>query len=194
MKTAVLIDGGYLRACARRAGHQYDPPFIERFSKLCTVQDEYLMRVLYYDSPQYRGKVQLPVSGGNTTFQATDNWLVEVSKFPRFAVRRGTIAFRGWTPKNIPIAGGALTDQDFSPQFEQKGVDMRIGLDIAVMADRRSVDRLVLVSGDTDMIPVMKHARRSGLEVVLIQLAAPTRALHDSLQSHSDLIRSVGWS
>jgi uncharacterized LabA/DUF88 family protein len=194
MKTAVLIDGGYLRACAKKVGKNYDPAFIEAFSKKCTLADEYLMRVLYYDSPQFRGKVQLPVSGNNTNFQASDQWLVDVAKLERFAVRRGTLAWRGWVPKNIPLAGGAaLTDQDFAPTFEQKGVDMRIGLDIAVMADRRTVDRLVLVSGDTDMIPVMKHARRAGLEVVLVQLPAPTRSLHDGLRSHSDMVRAVAW-
>jgi uncharacterized LabA/DUF88 family protein len=194
MKTAILIDGGYLRACAKRAGHQYDPVFIEKFSKKCTVAPEYLLRVLYYDSPQFRGKVQLPVSGASTNFQASDRWLEDLAKLERFAVRRGTIAFRGWTPRNIPIAGAALTDQDFAPTFEQKGVDMRIGLDIAIMSDRRSADRLVLVSGDTDMIPVMKHARKSGIEVVLIQLPAPTRTLHDSLKAHSDLVRDAAWA
>ncbi|WP_454649275.1 NYN domain-containing protein [Bradyrhizobium liaoningense] len=195
MKTAILIDGGYLRACAKRAGHQYDPAFIEAFSKRCTAPPEYLLRVLYYDSPQFRGKVQLPVSGASTNFQASDKWLEDLAKLERFAVRRGTIAFRGWVPKNIPLPGGApLTDQDFTPTFEQKGVDMRIGLDIAIMSDRRVADRLILVSGDTDMIPVMKHARRAGIEIILAQLPAPTRPLHDTLKAHSDSVRNTPWS
>lgn len=56
----------------------------------------------------------------------------------------------------MTIAATALTDADFAPIFEQKGVDMRIGLDIATFAERRSVERVLLVSGDTDMIPAMK--------------------------------------
>jgi hypothetical protein len=48
-----------------------------------------------------------------------------------FAVRRGVLKFRGFKPKKIPIATAKLTDDNFVPDFEQKGVDMRIGLDMA---------------------------------------------------------------
>jgi uncharacterized LabA/DUF88 family protein len=193
MKVALLIDGGYLRACAKAAGKNYDNPFIETFSLHCILQGEYLLRVYYYDAPQYRGTVQLPVSGNNTTFQSSDTWLNDLAKLERFAVRRGTLGFRGWKPKTIPIAGHALTDNDFAPIFEQKGVDMRIGLDIANFSQTKSVDRIILVSGDQDMIPAMKQARKAGLEVALIQLPAPSKTLHDTLHAHSDLVRSVTW-
>jgi len=62
------------------------------------------------------------------TFQGNDNGLRELAKIERFSVRRGTLGFRGWKPRNIPI-GAPLTDKDFKPVFEQKGVDIRIGLD-----------------------------------------------------------------
>jgi len=193
MKVALLIDGGYLRACSKAAQKTYDNAFIEKFALHCVAVDEYLLRIYYYDAPQYRGTVQLPVSGQPTTFQSNDAWLNELAKLDRFAVRRGTLGFRGWTPKKIPIAGAALSDADFSPTFEQKGVDMRIGLDIANFANTMAVDRIILVSGDQDMIPAMKQARKSGLEVVSVQLAAPSKQLHDTLKAHSDLIRSVAW-
>ncbi len=193
MKTVVMIDGGYLRASAAKASKTYDNPFIHSFSKNCVEPSEYLLRILYYDAPQYRGTVQLPASGGTATFQANDHWLNELAKLEKFAVRRGTLGFRGWKPKKIPIAGRALTDTDFSPIFEQKGVDMRIGLDIASMSNQKSVERIILVSGDTDMIPAMKHARKAGLEIVVVQLAPPTKSLHDTLLAHLDFMRSVQW-
>ena len=68
MKTAVLIDGGYLRACAKVAKKKYDNAFIERFSAVCRVKSEYLFRIFYCDAPQFRGTVKLPVSGGDFTF------------------------------------------------------------------------------------------------------------------------------
>ncbi|HEY9234921.1 MULTISPECIES: NYN domain-containing protein [Phenylobacterium] len=195
MKTALLIDGGYVRACARAAGHQYDNQFIEAFAQKCvSAPPEYLFRVFYYDAPQFRGTRNLPVSGNPTNFQSSDNWLKELAKLERFAVRRGSLGFRGWRPRNLPLQGGApLTDADFEPIFEQKGVDMRIGLDIATFSERRSVDRVVLVSGDTDMIPAMKHARKAGIEVVLIQLPQPALRLHDDLQAHADVVRLIAW-
>jgi hypothetical protein len=193
MKTVLLIDGGYLRACAKVVGKTFDNPFIEKFSRNCTEQPEYLLRVLYYDSPRFRGKVQAPVSGSHVSFQASEQWLDDLAKLERFAVRRGTIGFRGWKPVKIPISGTPLTDADFAPVFEQKGVDMRIGLDIASYANAKAADRIVMVSGDTDMIPAMKHARKAGLEVVIVQLPPPVKPLHGNLQAHADLVRQAPW-
>lgn len=194
MKTVLLVDGGYLRACAKAANLTYDNPFIERFCPHCFTADEYALRYYYYDAPQYRGRVRLPVSGAQTSFSASDQWLNDLAELERFAVRRGTVGFRGWQPKNIPIqlAGGqALTDADFKPAFEQKGVDMRIGLDIASFSQEGVVERILLVSGDTDMIAAMKVARKAGLEVGLIQI--PARTLHQHLKMHCDFVRHVGW-
>lgn len=194
IKTALLIDGGHLRVCAKKSGRDYDNQLIEDFSGPCFAGDEYLYRIFYYDSPQYRGKATLPVSGSETKFQANDKWLRELATVERFAVRQGTLGFRGWKPKKTPIPGNALTDNDFVPIFEQKGVDMRIGLDIATFSERGSVDRILLVSADTDMIPAMKHARKSGIEVGLIQLPVPPALnLHDTLKAHADFVRYVGW-
>jgi len=193
VKTVLLVDGGYLRACAKGAKQTYDNSFIERFCHACFVADEYLFRIFYYDAPQYRGKTTLPVSGGETSFQASDKWLHDLAKLERFAVRRGTLGFRGWKPKVLPTGGGALNDSDFEPIFEQKGVDMRIGLDIATFSDNRTAHRVILVSGDTDMIPAMKHARKAGLEVGLVQLPAPAYQLTNTLKAHADFVRHIGW-
>ena len=193
MKTVVMIDGGYIRAAAARAARTFDNDFIRTFSGGCVSPGEYLIRVIYYDAPLYRGSVQLPVSGLAKKFEGSDAWLDDLAGSHRFAVRRGALGFRGWKPKTTPISGRALTDEDFSPVFEQKGVDMRIGLDIASMSERRSVDRIVLVSGDTDMVPAMKHARKAGLEVVMIQPPPPTLPLHKLLRAHSDCVREAPW-
>lgn len=109
-----------------------------------------------------------------------------------FAVRRGVLKFRGFVLKKIPYTPTTpLTDDDFEPSFEQKGVDMRIGLDMAIMAENRSADRLVLATNDTDCIPAMKHARRSGIQVVLIVLPGCKPA--PELLAHCDYARSIQW-
>ena len=58
----------------------------------------------------------------------------------------------------IEVAG--LVDADFVPALRQKGVDMRIGLDIASIALKRQADTIVLVAGDADFVPAAKLARR----------------------------------
>lgn len=85
----------------------------------------------------------------------------------------------------------ALTDQDFEPVFEQKGVDMRIGLDIALFSDVRSVERILLISGDTDCIPAMKHGRKAGLQIIMIEV--PGSRLAPELLTHCDFKRTVAW-
>jgi hypothetical protein len=39
-KVAVLIDGGFLRVIAKKAGKTYDPDFIEKFAHACKAIDE----------------------------------------------------------------------------------------------------------------------------------------------------------
>ena len=195
MKSILLIDGGYLRKVARDAGHTYTNDFIEAFSRVCVLDGESLQRVLYYDCPQYRGRQRLPVSGKSKQFTASDKWLTDLACRELFAVRRGTLAFRGWVPRSTPIEErGALTDDHFRPNFEQKGVDMRIGLDIATISANGRIDRIVLLSGDTDLIPAMKHARKASLEVIGIQLPIPpAESLRPALCAHLDGVRRVKW-
>ena len=195
MKSILLIDGGYLRNISRNAGYTYTPDFIEAFSRACSEEGEILQRVLYYDCPLYRGKQRKPVSGIIQEFRASDNWLTDLARRELFAVRRGTLAFRGWVPRKIPISGGRdLTDDDFRPNFEQKGVDMRIGLDIATISGNGRIDRIVLVSGDTDLIPATKHARKTNLQVMGVQLPVPpAQPLAPALCAHLDSVRNVCW-
>lgn len=190
-RVAVLIDGGHLRALAKQAKLKYNPDYIEKIAHACVEQGESLQRILYYDCAPFVGKVRLPVSGNEHEFKGSDGWLRDLAERNLFAVRRGVLKFRGFKPKKIPIAAKPLTDADFAPDFEQKGVDMRIGLDIANHAAARSVDRIILVSGDTDCLPAMKHARISGLQVVLATM--PNHKVAPELLWHSDFERRVAW-
>ncbi len=84
-----------------------------------------------------------------------------------------------------------LTDADFKPDFEQKGVDMRIGPDIAAYAANHAVKRIILVSNDTDCVPALKYGRRAGLQTVLIE--PPKVRLAPELLAHIDFRRPVFW-
>src|SRR5271154_3009559 len=70
-------------------------------------------------------------------------WLHELSRKDLFAVRVGVLKFRGFflKPSKIPFTPtGPLSDTDFEPKFEQKGVDKRIGLDMATLSANRSIE------------------------------------------------------
>jgi uncharacterized LabA/DUF88 family protein len=190
-RVALLIDGGHLRVLSKQAGYDFNPAFIERLAHACVEESEELLRILYYDCAPFSGTVRLPVSGARKTYKGDDNWLRELAACDLFAVRLGVLKFRGFSPRQTPISGEKLSDDDFKPNYEQKGVDMRIGLDIATFSTHRSVDRIILLSGDTDCVPAMKHARICGLQVVLIEL--PRQNTAKELTWHADIRRAVTW-
>ena len=172
--------------------YRYNPDFIERIALSIIHKDEQLFRILYYDCDPYTGTVRLPVSGDRRTFDAR-SWLDILAAKDYFAVRRGILKFRGFKLKKIPVKSTSLSDDDFYPDFEQKGVDMRLGLDIATFSVSKAVDRIILVSGDTDCVPAMKHGRIAGLQIVIVQLPSPAQKLSRELLWHADECRDIQW-
>ena len=141
-----------------------------------------LYRTFYYDARPYTNKHHRPVSGAAIDYARTEQarfreQLFDLLRSSRsVAVRLGEIRkepSRSWTLNSEPqkrllngsLALENLADEDFSPAIRQKGVDMRIGLDIATLTLKKHVDTIVLVSGDAD--PAAKLARREGVRFVL---------------------------
>jgi uncharacterized LabA/DUF88 family protein len=81
-----------------------------------------------------------------------------------------------------------ITERDVNIGLRQKGVDMRIGLDIATMTLKHQVDTLVLVTGDSDFVPAAKLARREGVEFLLDPL---WQQVSDELNEHVDGVVSA---
>ena len=197
MKIAVLIDGGYLRSICQKEGMVYNNDFIESFSYRCIAPEEQLFRIYYYDAPPFVGTVKTPVSGENLVFEDKSGWIKHLSQKEKFAVRTGRLAFRGFKLKKEKfefIDQEKLTDQHFRPIFEQKGVDMRIGLDIATLSNNKIVDRIALVSGDADIEPALKYGRIAGVQTVLILIEEYKRKTYDRLMFHADIKRIVSIS
>jgi uncharacterized LabA/DUF88 family protein len=187
--------GAHIRALCKQANKRpKDPAYIEKIAKACQGQDEVIHRIMFYDSGGFTGTAKQPVSGQTKQFTANDKWLHDLSYKDLFSLRLGILKFRGFVlnPARIPYTPGQpLTDADFYPDFEQKGVDMRIGIDIANLSANRSVERIALATNDTDCIPAMKHARRMGLQIVLI--CFPGFRPVPELLAHSDFRRDIQW-
>lgn len=203
-KTAVLIDAGFLRVFLPKTfGFGDLARIIEAFAFSCISPDEgeEMHRVLYYDCPPYDGSVAgkphpLDVTRTPNSLAHRNFWNAVLSQLkgkPHFAVRLGEMSFDGWaltrraTWDLVERHRAPLAD-DFVPVLHQKGVDLRIGLDVALMARDRLIDRIVIVSGDADIVPAMKVARREGVQVVLASMGHGIKA---SLREHADLYRNV---
>ncbi len=79
------------------------------------------------------------------------------------------------------------TDDDFEIDTKQKGVDMRLGLDVASLAFKQQVDQIVIVAADADFVPAAKLARREGIDVVLDRMGEHRAAI--DLLEHVDALR-----
>ena len=80
-----------------------------------------------------------------------------------------------------------LTDNNFTVALRQKGVDTRIGMDIAAITLKRQANVIVLVSGDADFVPAAKFARREGMQFILDPL---WQNVSPDLSKHIDGLRS----
>lgn len=80
-----------------------------------------------------------------------------------------------------------ITSNDLDLNLEQKGVDMRIGVDISSLVFKHQVDQIILISGDSDFVPAAKQARREGIDFILDPMHSPIK---DDLFEHIDGIRT----
>ena len=139
-------------------------------------------RIYYYDCPPSNEEVVLPISKTKYSFSSSKGYnymaqlLKDLKRKDFFAVREGILSFKGWTLKKSCYSKSGeftvpkLNDDCFSPSLQQKGVDTKIGLDIAWASYEKIAKIIVLVTGDSDFAPAMKTARRNGIFVYLYTL------------------------
>jgi uncharacterized LabA/DUF88 family protein len=162
-----------------------------------------LLRILVYDCRPLAKRVHNPISGRCVDFaeSQTFRFRTELHRqllcLRKVALRYGELADRNrWSIRdratkrllNRTLRMEDLHDDDVVYDVSQKGVDTKMSLDIASLAYKRLVDRIVLVTGDSDFVPAAKLARREGLDVVLDPLwgyVAPSLHEHiDGLRTH----------
>lgn len=80
-----------------------------------------------------------------------------------------------------------IEDHQVRLGLRQKGVDMRIGLDIASITLKKQAQTIILVSGDGDFVSAAKLARREGMQFILDPL---WQSVNDDLFEHIDGLQS----
>lgn len=200
---AILIDGGFAK---RKLGTSQKPAtadsfreLVEAISKSPELVGSRLHRVYYYDSVPLESSEKNPLSGELLEFgkqpivSRSRQLFAQLSRLPLFAVRLGELSFNGWTTpeKKLRKSEGAqvtISSEDLKPHITQKGVDMRIGMDIAALALKKHAQIIVLVTGDSDFVPAMKFARREGAQLFLVPLG---HRIKDAMYEHSDRMLEV---
>lgn len=78
-----------------------------------------------------------------------------------------------------------LDENDIAINIRQKGVDIRIGLNITsvTLKKKQAAKKIILTSDDSDFVPASKLARREGMEFVLDPM---WQKIPDDLFGHID--------
>lgn len=199
-KTAILIDGGFYRKRAKYLwGEKNAEDRAKELEAYCWAHlrrkdngvDRQLYRIFYYDcAPIGRRSIYHPLKKANVELEKSSTYawatafIEELKRRRKFAVRLGELSgqmyynLRPSVTKDL-LSGKrtleSLTEDDFVFISQQKGVDMRIGIDIASMTYKKQVDQIILISGDSDFVPAAKMARREGIDFILDPLWANVR-------------------
>ena len=210
MLTAILVDGGFYR---RRAQSVFgDISAVDRANELEAYCRRHLSshgdkselyRIFYYDCEPSSKRIYHPFLKQQVDLSKTElyrwslDFINELKRKRKFAIRLGHLAEEQanyfLSPQCVKeLCNGKRTwdnisETDFRIDIKQKGVDMKIGLDIASLAYKRQVQQIVLIAGDSDFVPAAKLARREGIDFILDPLGAPIKP---NLLEHIDGLRS----
>lgn len=206
ISTAILVDGGFYckrayyfwgeKSPKERADELYD-----YCMKLLHNQHEqrYLYRIFYYDCPPVEKNVYNPLTkrsvdlAKSDEYKWTNEFFKELKSKRKVALRMGRLsenslhynikpeAFKKLVNGQITISD--LTDNDLKLNLEQKGVDMRVGIDISSLSFKKHVDQIILIAGDSDFVPAAKQSRREGIDFILAPMGATIKA---DLYEHID--------
>ncbi|MEO9806695.1 MAG: NYN domain-containing protein [Reichenbachiella sp.] len=209
VNVAILIDGGFFLKRYRKLfnGYGHTPQEVSKaLVKMCNDHlspKDYLYRIFYYDCLPLIKKAHNPVSKKAIDFSKSDaasfrlNFFEELKKKRKIALRLGYLkSTNNWiiSPERTKallkgiISIDDLEERDVSFQIQQKSVDMKIGLDIASLAHKERVNKIILISGDGDFVPAAKLARREGIDFVLDPM---WNNIDQSLFEHIDGLKST---
>ena len=214
-KTAILVDGGYYRVRSRDLwGKKSSTDRAEELYQYCMYhitepqEPRDLYRIFYYDCPPMTRTIRHPLTKTDIDYSSlpgthwSNDFFRQLVEKRKVALRMGELAESTATfvlkesALNDLLSGSksisSLTETDFRIDVKQKGVDMRIGLDVASLAQNRLVNQIVLIAGDSDFLPVVKMARKSGIDVLLDPMKQfPKRSMQehvDGIESFTDLM------
>jgi uncharacterized LabA/DUF88 family protein len=203
-KVVFVIDGWFMRKrIYKLKTFYYNGKNIRRYCLSLLKPDQVVYRIFYYDTEPLSQKGHNPITKKMIDFSitpvaVTQNKLLDsIRSTPNFALRLGRTlwADNAWMLKD-GILGSLLEKKctiddlmegDVIPLIRQKAVDMKMGLDIASIATKRLADTLIIITGDADVVPALKLARKEGMQVGIDPLY---NFIDPELREHVDFICS----
>lgn len=205
LRYAVLLDGGFVIKKLQQASRSF--PSADDIAQLCVdiaahpnLQGYELLRNYFYHARPATDTITNPLSKERTNLADTHihrqhlSLLDRLEMKPHFAIRLGDTVAQDWRLGSSALRALAsnprpIEANDLVPNITQKGVDLRIGLDMARLALREMVRIMIVVTGDSDLVPAFKFARREGMTIYLQTLGHGVRR---ELKTHADVVLPHG--
>lgn len=147
---AVYLDAGYVEKVLQREHPGARVDFGKLARRMAEPND--LLRAYYYNCLPYQSPVPTPEE--KQRYEKKFRFIEALSFVPRFQVRLGQLAVVG-------------VDQNGNRLFQQKRVDLMLGVDMALMAAKGRVTHVALFTGDSDTIPAVEAVKQEGVLVTL---------------------------
>lgn len=204
-KYALLLDGGFVIKKLQKALGQFPKP--EDIEEACgrlqqhpLLADESLLRIYFYHAPPAQEALINPIDqkrlqlSATPIFRQNNSLLDRLEMMPNFALRLGETITHDWkigsaAMKSLTCGSPRMLEaNDLVPNTAQKGVDLRIGLDIARLSLRQLVSTIVVATGDSDLVPAFRFARREGIRVYLDHMGHKVRR---ELKADADAVLDI---
>jgi uncharacterized LabA/DUF88 family protein len=149
-KACVFIDGGYLFKVQRDLGLR-SLDLLRLSSDI--VGNYQRMRTYFYDADPYQSNP--PTTDEKERLRKKQGFFDRLNRLDNFEVRKGYLRLKGTDASS----GNKI--------FEQKGVDVKLAVDLLRLSLRGGIQLACLIAGDGDFVPIVEIAKDAGVEVRL---------------------------
>lgn len=171
VKVCVFIDGSnFYHACRQNLGRT--DVNIGAFAELLVGPTRQLVRTYYYTC-------RLPPDAEEPQRKSQESFLSALQRTPYLEVRFGRLVRR-------EVHCNACGDRH--QRYQEKGVDMRIGVDMLALASKNLYDVAVLVTGDGDLVEAVRAVKDLGKHV---ELATFPIGRSDELVTVADVVTEL---
>jgi len=171
MRVCVFIDGSnFYNACRQNLGRT--DVNLGAFAEMLVTPARTLVRTYYYNCP-------LPPDADEQQRKSQQRFFSALHRTPYLEVRLGKLVKR-------EVVCRACGDR--YARYQEKGVDMRIGVDMLSAASKGLYDVAILVTGDGDLVEAVKAVKDLGRHV---ELATFPIGRSDELVTAADLVTEL---
>lgn len=163
---AIFIDGGYLSKIFENDFRSQPIDYRKFIDELTCRSRAFRLRTYYYDCMPHQNNEE-----GRQKYASKARFIHALNRsVPRFEFRKGRLR------------------RSSSGRYEQKGIDVLLGIDMVRLCSKRQIQLVVLVTGDSDLVPAVQACKDEG---AIVQLYYSPRSASDELLNVCDELYEI---